>query len=69
MVTGMFAKAVEMMATICFRRCRGVNSGLDFRFRYDKFTLLRKQTGLWAATYYICSRCRSVAPPISNRRC
>ncbi|MDY7011622.1 MAG: hypothetical protein SVV80_12870 [Planctomycetota bacterium] len=49
---GMFANAVEMMATVCFRRCHGVSSGLDFRFRYDKFTLLRKQAGLWAATYY-----------------
>ena len=69
MAGGMFDKAVEMMATICLRRCRGVSSGLDFRFRYDKFTLLRKQAGLWAATYYICSRCRSVALPLSNQGC
>ena len=69
MATGMFAKAVEMMVTICFRRCRGVSSGLDFRFRYDKLTLLRKQAGLWAATYYICSRSEFVAPPLSNRGC
>ena len=65
----MFAKAVEMIVTICFRRCRGGNSGLDFCFRYDKFTLLRKQAGLWAATYYICSCSESVALPLSNQGC
>lgn len=69
MAGGMFAKAVEMMATICFRRCRGGSSGLDFRFRYDKFTLLRKQAGLWAATYYICSRSEFVALPLFNQGC